>query len=264
MSAYNCGQLGSKATYSTIPAGGAMAAAVGASTGKCRLRVVHNVANGPDLDGYLNSGKMPDVGNTYIRPVLQHFSYKTISEYLEINAGTRLLVVQLAGTQLTPGPSPGEFILGSQPIVFSGTADFASGRAYTLILHGTASPLVVLPLLVEDNFTCPPPGKAHVRFIHAAAGIPTVNIYANGSPAFKGVQYKTVAAPHYLVVDAGTVNVSIHFVGNERPDLGPIPIRVNSGRIYTIIASGIVKDPVSPVAALVSEDSKGACIITGA
>lgn len=228
--------MGTKSAYTAgIAAGSGTAAAIAASGGKARLRVVHNVAHGPDIDGYLDGVE-----------VLRHFSYKSISDYLEVNAGLRDLAIKAAGTQT---------------VVIAGSVELQAGRAYTLIVHGSMSPRVLTPLLLEDNLSCPAAGKSHVRFIHAAAGAPAVDIYAGPTKVFGNVSYGQVGTPHYLPVDAGVINVSVNPAGSGRPVLGPIPLKVDSGRIYTIIASGIVGDSQAPITALISEDSKGACVV---
>jgi hypothetical protein len=152
-------------------------------------------------------------------------------------------------------------IAGTQTGVIAGSVELQAGHAYTLIVHGTMTPVALSPLLLEDNLACPAAGKSHVRFIHAAAGAPAVDIYAGATKVFNNVSYGSVGTPHYLPVDAGIINVSVNPTGAARPVLGPIPLKVDAGRIYTIIASGIVGDPKTPITALISEDSKGACVV---
>jgi hypothetical protein len=213
------------------------------SIGKSKIRVVHNVANGPEVDGYLD-GKL----------VLRTVAYKAISDYLEVNSGKHVVTVKIAGTDKS---------------IVHGEVTLTPGMAYTLIVHGLISdPKTISPLLVDDNLACPVPGKAHVRFIHAAAGAPAVDIYSGHVRIFGNVSYGHAGNPEYLPVHSGHINVSVKTAAavNIRSDVvtvvGPLPLRLESGGIYTIIASGIVGDSKCPLTALVSEDSKGSCVVT--
>lgn len=209
---------------------------------RSHLRVVHNVANGPKVDGYLDGNK-----------VLKSVSYKAISDYLEVSSGVHLLTVKVAGTDKA---------------IINGKFDLLPGKSYTLIVHGLIKDLKsIAPLLLDDNLGCPASGKAHVRFIHAAAGTSSVDILvsrnnSNMTRIFTDVSYGHTGSPTYFPVDAGLVEVSVNPYNSKEKLLGPIFLRLVDGGIYTIIASGFYGDLDSPLTALVSEDSKGSCIIT--
>ena len=201
-----------------------------------RLRVVHNVANGPNVDALLD-------GNM----ALKNFSYKAISDYLEIKSGVHVVSVYVSDTTTLIG---------------SWSLDLNPGQSYTLIVHGLIKNLEsIAVLLLEDNLTCPMNGKAHVRFIHAAASIPAVDIYAGTTKVFSNVSYGQTGNPSYLPVQYGQVNISVTVAGDNKTALGPLALPLSSGGIYTIIATGLLGDRMSPLSALVSEDSKGTCII---
>lgn len=213
------------------------------SSGKSKIRVVHNVAKGPEVDGYFD-GKL----------VLRKVSYKAISDYLEVSSGKHVITVKISGTNNS---------------IVHGELILTQGMAYTLIVHGLISdPKTIAPLLVDDNLSCPVPGKAHVRFIHAAAGAPAVDIYSGNVRVFSNVTYGKSGNPEYLPVNAGHIDISVKTAAavNVRGDvvrvLGPIPLNLASGGVYTIIASGLVGDASCPLSALVSEDTKGSCIVT--
>jgi hypothetical protein len=221
--------LGTKSTYTTI-----FVDNVVESTSK--IRIVHNVANGPNVDGFLD-GKM----------VLKSVAYKAISDYLEIKSGYHTISVYVSGTNT---------------IIGKWNVNLDPGSAYTLIVHGLIKDLKsIAPLLLMDNLTCPMSGKAHVRFIHAAASIPSVDIYAGDNMIFNNVSYGKTGNPVYLAVNSGTVDVSVTTTGSTNIALGPISLQLSSGGIYTIIASGLLGDNMSPLSALVSEDSKGSCVM---
>ena len=203
---------------------------------KSRLRIIHNVANGPGVDGYLDGKR-----------VLKNFAYKSISDYLEISSGIHQLKVNVADTETS---------------VVNGEIMFLPGKTYTLIVHGSIKDLkTIAPLLLDDDLSCPAIGKAHVRFVHAAKDVPDVDIYAGGSKVFSMVSYGSTGTPTYLPVPAGTVDISVTPANAAQKVLGPLSLRLANGGVYTVIASGLLGDAESPLTALVSEDTKGSCII---
>jgi hypothetical protein len=237
---YYTSNLGNKSVYTSMvgtPISTVYAAA------KSRLRIVHNVANGPKVDGFLDG-----------KAALRDVPYKSISDYLEVTSGSHIVTVKVSG---------------SETIIVDGEIDLVPGVGYTLIVHGLITDLKsIAPLLVDDSLTCPSHGKAHVRFIHAAAGAPAVDIYAGNVRIFDNVSYGQLSTPEYLPVMAGHINLSVttaasvNISADIKRVLGPIPLRLANGGIYTIIASGLVGNAECPLTALVSEDTKGACIIT--
>src|SRR6056297_257603 len=113
---------------------------------KSKVRVIHNVANGPNVNVYVDGIK-----------VLENVAYKAVSDYLSLPAGKHSLAIATPGSDKT-----------------------ITGIYVNLIAHGLISDLKTIKLLaLQDNNDCPAPGKAHVRFIHAAAGVPPVNVIAN-------------------------------------------------------------------------------------
>jgi len=125
-----------------------------------------------------------------------------------------------------------------------------------VIAHGLISDLSSIALLpLKDNNNCPLGGKAHVRFVHAAAGAPAVDIWANNSKVFNNVSYGNTGSPVYLPVDAGMINLSVTPTGTSDVVLGPIPLNLESGKVYTIIATGLVNDKTNPLNTLTTVDN---------
>lgn len=223
--------LGTKSSYTTPTT-----VVVNQMDNTSRLRIVHNVANGPAVDGYLDGKK-----------VLKNFAYKSISDYLEISCGSHMLMVNIANTMTT---------------LIDGEIMFQPGKAYTLIVHGSIKDLKsIAPLLLDDDLRCPAVGNAHVRFIHAAKDVPDVDVYADNNKIFSMVSYGSTGSPTYLPVPAGMVDISVTPSRSTQKVLGPLSLRLANGGVYTIIASGLLNDLDSPITALVSEDTKGSCIV---
>lgn len=192
-----------------------------------RVKVIHNVANGPVVDVVLDGNK-----------ALSNVEYKVQSDYLVVPSGKHSVNISAGGKVLA-----------------SANVDLAPNEDYTVIAHGDVKDLSSLALLaLKDNNACPARGKAHLRFVHAAAGAPAVDIWAGNNRVFQNVSYGNTGSPTYLPVDAGTVDVSVTPAGSTDRVLGPISLTLGNGKIYTVTASGIVGDSESPLTALVHED----------
>jgi len=195
-----------------------------------RVKVVHNVAKGPLVNVYVDGNK-----------VLSNVEYKVQSDYLTLPAGKHSLSIEA-----------GNKVLATANVNLQPRSD------YTVIAHGDVNNLSSIALLaLQDNNACPARGKAHVRFIHAAAGAPAVDIWAEKvGKIFQNVSYGETGKPDYLPVDAGNVEISVTPSGTLQRVLGPIPLNLEEGKVYTVIASGIVGDKSTPLTALAHEDNK--------
>lgn len=203
---------------------------------RSKVRVVHNVANGPDVDIYLD-GKM----------VLSDVPYTKVSDFLSVPPGNHQILVTAAG---------------SNDVLFGANVDLRPGLNYTVIAHGLAKRPDTLALLtLEDDRSCPARGKAHVRFIHAAAGAPAVDVYATGPTLlFDNVSYGKTGNPTYLPVDAGKVDLGVTAHGSDELVLGPIPFTLGKEGNYTLIATGIVGDDEAPLGAILIDDTRKSCV----
>lgn len=195
-----------------------------------RVKVVHNVAKGPAVD-VLVDGK----------EVLSDVEYKVRSEYLKLPAGSHRVSIQAGGKELA-----------------AADVDLAPNGDYTVIAHGDVTDLSSIALLaLKDNNSCPAKGKSHVRFVHAAAGAPPVDVWAgNTNTIFQNVSYGETGKPVYLPVDAGKVDISVTPTGSLERVLGPLTLDLEKGKVYTIVASGLVGDEEAPLTALINEDRK--------
>lgn len=203
---------------------------------KSRIRVVHNVANGPNVDGFFDGAK-----------VLKGVGYKAISDYLEVPSGKHSIDVKVADTDT---------------VITGGDIVLAPGEVYTFIVHGLISDLKsIQPLLLKDDLSCPAPGKAHVRLVHAAASVPAADVYAGNFRIFDNVSYGQVGYPAYLLTNAGAVDVSVTPHDSKTVVLGPLALKLADGGVYTVIASGLLNDAKAPFTVLVSEDTKGSCVV---
>jgi len=200
---------------------------------KSRLRVAHNVAGGPNVDGYLDG-----------KQVLKRVPYKTISDYLEVDSGEHVVTVVPEQTS---------------NVLVEGSLLLEPGQSYTAIVHGDVKSGKIAILALEDDLDCPAVGNAHLRFIHAAATVPAVDVYANEERILNNVSYGETGYPTYLPVAAGEYMIDVTAAGDENVVFSA-PLLLQDRQIYTVIASGLLDNENTPIDALVTEDSHGMCV----
>lgn len=196
--------------------------------GHAHLRVVHNVASSLFVEIALDG-----------KTILSNVGYKAVSDYLQVLEGHHVVTVSAGGS-----------------ILIKANVNLAKGQDYTAIAHGNSEDLSSLGLLaLEDNHHCPHKNKAHVRFIHAAAGAPNVDVYAGDTAVFKNVAYGSTGKPAYLPVMAGEVSVTVSPAGSEDVVVGPLDLVLEPRKTFTIIATGLVGDETYPLDAILISDN---------
>ena len=207
--------------------------------GFSKVRAVHNVAKGPNVNVVLD-GKI----------ALENVSYMAVSDYLKVPSGKHAVAITTTD--------------GSKTLA-STTVTLSPGVDYTVIAHGDVTQPTTLSLLaLQDDNSCPKAGKAHVRFVHAAATVPAVDVWANmESKVFSDVSYGQTSQPVYLPVKAGEISIAVTPAGSGDVVLGPVDLRLESGKTYTIIASGLLGDEDAPLSAIISQDSACATVHGG-
>ena len=200
------------------------------SQNQSRVKVIHNVAKGPAVNVVVD-GKTINA--------LKNVSYKAQSDYLNVPSGSHRVEIVAGGNVLAKAD-----------------VNLAPGSDYTVIAHGDVTDLSSIALLaLEDDNTCPAPGKAHLRFVHAADGAPPVDIVVgDNTKIFSNVSYGSTGKPTYLPVDAGKVLVSVRPSGSDQTVLGPAYLELKDKEVITVTASGLVGDNEAPLTALVMVD----------
>jgi len=80
---------------------------------------------------------------------------------------------------------------------------------------------------------------AKIRILHAVPGAPNVDVLVNGTRVLKDFPYKKVT--DYLSLPAGKYQVDVYPTGNLASSLISRKINVESGKSYTIAATGAEK-----------------------
>ena len=189
----------------------ALPVAAGAQADPARVRVAHFSPDAPAVDIYVNDDR-----------VLSGVAYKTVSDYLELPAGSYDLAVRPAGAAATSDP------------VVEATAEVEGGQAYTVAAVGALADIALE--IFTDDLSAPAAGKAKVRVIHAAPEVPAVDVAVEGGPTlFEAVEFPQ--ATDYAEVDPGTYPIQVKAAGTDDVLL-EASLEVEAGTIYSVAAVG--------------------------
>lgn len=184
------------------------------AAGKAMVRVMHASPDAPAVDVYVNGGA-----------AFSNLEFAKATDYATLDAGTYKVRVFASAAKGAGNPaiSLPSLALDSKP--------------YTVLAIGKLSE--IKPLLLEDNLAKPAAGKAHVRFVHAAADAAAVDITTkDGTVIFPNVAFGK--ATDFTPVAAGTYNLQARVAGTTTVALDVPNVTLNDGGIYMIVATGLL------------------------
>ncbi len=198
-----------------------------------RVRVIHASPDAPNVDVYVDDTE-----------TLTDVPYKTVSDYLTVPAGSYNFKVYAAGADpATDDP------------VIDADATLAAGKDYSVAAVGLVADIA--PAVYEDNNAAPAAGKTHVRVIHAAPDAPNVDVaVADGPVVFDNVAFPNADGP--TPVDAGTYDLEVRAAGTETVALALDGVALSAGKIYTVIAVGLLEGDPALEAVTVVDDPRAA------
>lgn len=177
------------------------------------VKFTHNVAKGPNVDIYANSKK-----------ILSNIPYKAISGNMSFNVGQTNFQVMVSGTQ---------------NVVAQTNFNVINKASTNMIVHGDVNNLASIKIWpLNDTSKCAT-DFSQIRFAHAAAGAPPVDVYLNQIKAFSNVAYGQVGKPEYVKFNCGKITVTIKPAGMNDV-VFETKYDTVCGENYTVIASGIV------------------------
>jgi hypothetical protein len=178
---------------------------------QARVMAVHASPDAPAVD-LLVDGAVAGTG----------LAFPSNTAYLTVNAGTRNVKVNVAGTTAT---------------VINADLPLSAGANYSVFAKGPVASIGAL--VVADDLTAPAAGKAHVRFVHLSPDAPAVDVAVTSGPVlFANRAFEQFTA--FTPVDAGTYNLEVRLAGTTTVAL-PLPgITLQAGKIYTVFAKGFV------------------------
>jgi hypothetical protein len=213
----------------------AMGATGASAQENARVRVIHASPDAPNVDVYADDAR-----------VLSDVPYKGASDYLSVPAGPHNFKVFAAGAD----PA-------SDTPVIDADATLAAGADYTIVAAGRLAD--IQPVVLEDNNAAPAAGKAHVRVVHASPDAPAVDVAVAGGPVlFSSLAFPDADGPS--PVDAGTYDLEVRPAGSTTVALPIDGVELQAGKIYTVLAVGllngtpalealpVVNDPVTAAA----------------
>jgi hypothetical protein len=141
------------ALFASAPAG-----AEAAAPGQAMIRIAHFSPDAAYVDVYVVS-----LNRNQLFP---NVFYKNVSAYWKVNAGPFTYEVRAAGASPTSRPA------------IKLTGSLRAGRAYTVATVGPRTDLRAV--LLDDDLAPTAKGRARVRFIAAAVGLPAVDVAVDG------------------------------------------------------------------------------------
>lgn len=192
--------------------------------------VTHASPNAPGVDLLVDNSKVNS----------SPLTFPNNTGYLKVNAGTRNIKVNAAGTSTT---------------VINADIPFTKDKNYSVFAYNQLASIGAI--LVEDNLSVPASGKAHIRFFHLSPGAPAVTVgVLNGTtftPVFSNRAFETQATAAanqaFTPVDAGTYTFDVRVAGTSTSVLNLPGITLQAGKIYTVFARGIVGNTTTPLGA---------------
>jgi hypothetical protein len=199
-----------------------------------RVRVVHASPDAPAVDVYVDDAK-----------ALTAVPYKGSSDYLPVPAGEHNVKV------FATGANP-----ASATPVIDADATLGANKDYTIVAVGLLAD--IQPAVFEDNNAAPAEGNAHVRVIHASPDAPAVEIAVAGGPVlFSNLEFPDGAGPS--PVAAGTYDLEVRAAGTTTAALAIPDVQVQAGKIYTVLAVGLLNgEPALEALPLVNDPAPAA------
>jgi hypothetical protein len=182
-----------------------------APTPQARVMAVHASPDAPAVDLRVD-GAIAGTG----------LAFPNNTGYLNVNAGTRNVKVNVAGTSTT---------------VINADLPLTAGTNYSVFACDSVARLGAV--VVTDDLTTPASGKAHVRFVHLSPNAPAVDVAVTAGPVlFANKSFKGYTA--FTPVDAGTYNLEVRVAGTSTVVLSLPGVPLTAGKIYTVFAKGFV------------------------
>lgn len=183
---------------------------------QANVMVVHASPDAPGVDLYVDNAKVNSAA----------LNYPNNTGYLEVEEGDRNFKVTAAGAGLANPVIDADVMLDAD-------------KNYTVFAVGRLAN--VEPVVLEDNLAAPAAGKAHVRFVHLAPDAPNVDVVVQGGPTlFSDMEFKEATA--FTPVDAGSYTLEVQPVGTDNAAV-TATVMLQSGKIYTIFAKGLLSPP---------------------
>ncbi len=206
-----------------------LGAPVSAQEQGAMVRVGHLSSDAPGVDVYVNDEPVDE---------LTGVSYKTVSSYLPLPAGTQNVKIYAAGDT-------------SEPIL-EADVDLQDGATYTVGVVGLVEDGSLAAQVYEDDGSLPAGDDARLRVIHAASDVASVDIPSpEGEPLFTALGFPN--ATSYEEVPAGTYTLEVNAAGTDLSTFTIPDATLSGGVVYSAFIVGHAEDETLEV--LVAQDA---------
>ncbi len=184
-----------------------------------RLRVVHASADAPNVDVIVDNAVT----------LVSDLAFPDATPFVPVDPATYNVKVAATGN--------------ASAVVIDADLTLDGGVTYDVLAVNELA--AIEPLVLTDDYRSVIT-EAKVRIIHASPTAQDVDIYVteqgaditNLEPTLAGVPFK--ANTGFLSLAAGAYDVTVTPAGSKTPAIGPAPIAINAGGIYTAIARDAV------------------------
>lgn len=203
-----------------------------------RIQVVHNAANAPAVDIFVNATK-----------ILPNVSFRSASGFVNATAGVPLQV------RIKPASSSNDT---SNPVIFR-RYTLEANKAYYLVANGNLAPANMAPnpnglntgfditVIPDAKETAAQPGNVELRIMHSATDAPAVDIKAQGvTTLVNDAAFRDFSG--YIPVPAANYTVQISPAsGNPNLFAYAAPLTGLAGNTALVLASGYLNPAANPV-----------------
>lgn len=198
------------------------------NAGNASIMFVHASPDAPAVDILIDNNK---INSTAV-------AYPANTGYATVAAGTRNIKVNAAGSNTT---------------AVEGNITIEKDKHYSVYAINRLSSIAAIA--TEDNLAAPATGKAHIRFLHLSPGTPNVSVGTVSGSTFTAFYtnraFETQASANaysvFTPVDAGTYTIEVRVAGTSGVLLSVPGVALQAGKIYTLIARGVVGSPTTPL-----------------
>lgn len=177
-----------------------------------RVRFIHNDMRAGPINVILGDIEL-----------LTGLGYQAVTDYIRVRSGDRPLTIVSGMNKKT---------------LKMGMLSIKPDMIYTVIIQGTSKKMDLISIVDDAVCGMAEMRSAKIRFIHAAAEVPPVDIWSGvTNKIFSDVKY--VSATPYEEIPPENVQINVTLAGDNNVVLGPINLVLDAGRTYTVIASGM-------------------------
>jgi hypothetical protein len=185
--------------------------AVADGAGNTRIRFMHALVNGPNVDVFVDDSRQAS-----------NVAYARFSGYFNVAPGGHRLKV---------------FTTGTSDLLIERDFNYETGKDYTLFVMGLDGDRRLEQF--ENQISVPEAGKAAVRFVNASPNAPAAKVCITGTEDCRMQNAPFAVATSYVLFDANRYNFDIRLMDNNQIVFQRSDLQFNSQVVYTLVAVGI-------------------------